>query len=74
MLEMTQLQIIPAWQIGLNNPLRTAVNGISNPLIPDNVTDPPILKVLERQEDARQAKRTTEEETMPKPDVAEDKK
>lgn len=43
-IEMTDLQITPAWKIGPNNPLRVALRGISNPMIPADVTDPPILR------------------------------
>lgn len=42
--DMTQLSITPAWKIGPNSPLRAALLDIDNPMIPDDVADPPILK------------------------------
>lgn len=43
-LEMTALSATPAWTIGPGDPLRGAVLGIDDPLIPDGVTDPPIFR------------------------------
>ena len=47
-IEKTQLRNIAAWQIGLNDPACGALGGIEEPLIPSDVNDPPVLKVLER--------------------------
>jgi len=47
-IEKTQLRKIAAWQIGPNDPVVAALGGIENPLIPTDVNNPPILKVLER--------------------------
>lgn len=47
-LEKRRLRIVPAWQIGPNDPASVALKGIKDPLIPAGVTDPPFLKVLKR--------------------------
>jgi hypothetical protein len=43
-IEKTQLRITPAWQISPNDPLVAALNGLSKPIIPADVSDPPIRK------------------------------
>jgi len=47
-LEKRRLRIVPAWQIGPNDPASAALKGINDPLIPPDVTDPPVLKTLKR--------------------------
>lgn len=47
-LEKRRLRIVPAWQIGHNDPTCAALKGIDDPLIPSDVIDPPILKTLKR--------------------------
>lgn len=47
-IEKTQLRNVAAWQIGLNDPVSAALGGIEEPLVPSDVNDPPVLKVLER--------------------------
>jgi hypothetical protein len=47
-LEKRRLRIVPAWQIGPNDPASVALKGINDPLIPPDVTDPPVLKALKR--------------------------
>lgn len=45
-IEKRQLRIVPAWQIGPNDPASCALGGIDNPIIPPEVSDPPFIKVL----------------------------
>jgi hypothetical protein len=40
-IEKRKLRIVPAWQIGPNDPASCALGGIDNPLIPPEVSDPP---------------------------------
>lgn len=47
-IDKRQLRIVPAWQIGPNDPARVALGGINDPVIPLDVSDPPILKVLKQ--------------------------
>ena len=47
-IEKRQLRIVPAWQVGPNDPASAALGGIDDPLIPSNVSDPPVLKALKR--------------------------
>lgn len=47
-LEKRRLRIVPAWQIGPNDPAIAALGGIKDPFIPADVTDPPVLKALKR--------------------------
>jgi hypothetical protein len=47
-IEKCRLRIVPAWQIGPNDPICAAIKGIDDPLIPSDVSDPPILKTLKR--------------------------
>ena len=46
-IEKRQLRVVPAWQIGPNDPASGALGGIVNPLIPPEESDPPIIKTLE---------------------------
>ena len=46
-IEKRKLRIIPAWQIGPNDPASGALGGIENPLIPRDVIDPPFIRALE---------------------------
>ena len=39
-----QIRIVPAWEIGTNDPASGAIGGIENPTIPDGVIDPPFAK------------------------------
>jgi hypothetical protein len=43
-IEKRRLRIVPAWQIGPNDPASAALKGIDNPQIPPDVSDPPFLK------------------------------
>ena len=45
-IQKRRLRIVPAWQIGPNNPVSAALRGIDDPLIPPDVNDPPVLKTL----------------------------
>lgn len=47
-LQKRQVRIIPAWQIGPNDPAMLALRGITNPIIPEDVLDPPIKKAWDR--------------------------
>ena len=47
-LEKRRLRIVPAWQIGPNDPAIVALKGINDPLIPPDISDPPVLKALKR--------------------------
>lgn len=47
-LEKRNLRIVPAWEIGPNDPASAALRGIDDPVIPPGVSDPPILNVLKR--------------------------
>jgi hypothetical protein len=47
-IEKRRLRIVPAWQIGPNDPASAALKGINDPLIPPGVSDPPVLKVLKQ--------------------------
>jgi len=47
-IEKKRLRIVPAWQIGLNDPASGALGGVTDPVIPPDVTEAPILKTLER--------------------------
>ena len=46
-IEKHQLRIVPAWQIGPNDPARGALGGIENPIIPPEISDPPFIKASE---------------------------
>jgi hypothetical protein len=39
-----KIRIVPAWEIGPNDPASAAIGGIENPIIPDGVIDPPFTK------------------------------
>lgn len=45
-IEKRKLRIVPAWQIGPNDPASGAIGGIDNPVIPPEVSDPPFIKAL----------------------------
>lgn len=49
-IEKRQLRIVPAWQIGPNDPASGAIGGITNPLIPPEESDPPIIRTLEKRQ------------------------
>ncbi|MCT4049128.1 hypothetical protein HZP89_14060 [Elizabethkingia anophelis] len=42
----TQLKIMNAWEIGLHDSERVVIRKNDNPIIPDHITDAPILEVL----------------------------
>lgn len=50
-IELTHLTVVPAWQVDASSPLITAMGGIEDPFIPDDVTDPPFSKVLQRRDE-----------------------
>ncbi|AVI51956.1 hypothetical protein C5O00_12655 [Pukyongia salina] len=43
----SKLKIIDAWEIGIHDPERVVITEEDNPIIPDNVENPPILELLE---------------------------
>lgn len=45
-IEKRRLRIVPAWQIGPNDPVSAVLKGIHDPVIPLDVSDPPVLKTL----------------------------
>lgn len=47
-IEKQQLRVVPAWQIGPNDPACAALKEIDDPLIPSDVVDPPILRTLKQ--------------------------
>jgi hypothetical protein len=47
-IEKRQIRIIPAWQIGPNDPASGAMGGIENPVIPQEISDPPFIQALEQ--------------------------
>lgn len=47
-IEKRQLRIVPAWQIGPNDPASGALGRIDNPLIPPEQSDPPFIRAMER--------------------------
>ncbi|MNR62835.1 hypothetical protein D3C85_1849630 [compost metagenome] len=53
-IELAQLTVVPAWQIGGSSPLIAAMGGIEAPVIPDDVTDPPFAEVLRRLDEMKQ--------------------
>jgi hypothetical protein len=46
-IEKRRLRIVPAWQIGPNDPASGALGGIENPIIPPAISDPPFIRALE---------------------------
>lgn len=46
-IEKRKLRIIPAWQIGPNDPASSSLGGIENPIIPPEISDPPFIRALE---------------------------
>ena len=42
-IEKQRLRIVPAWQVGPNDPACISMKGIHNPVIPSDVIDPPKL-------------------------------
>jgi len=47
-IELRQLTVIPAWQVGPDSPLVGAMGGIENPVIPADAVDPPFARMLKR--------------------------
>ncbi|WP_133510074.1 hypothetical protein [Candidatus Thiosymbion oneisti] len=47
-IEKRRLRIVPAWKIGLDDPVCGALQGIDEPYIPEGETAAPILEVLKR--------------------------
>src|SRR5437667_8571272 len=56
-IEIEDLQVRPAWQIGENDLDGCALLVDDEPIIPDGVTDPPALKALEQRRLFRSRKR-----------------
>lgn len=46
-IKLSHLNFIPAWQVGVNSPLITAMHGITDPILPPGVTDAPFLQAIE---------------------------
>lgn len=46
-IEKRKLRIVPAWQIGPNDPVISALGGIEEPIIPPEISDPPFIMALE---------------------------
>lgn len=47
-IQLSDLRFIPAWQIEETSPLLGAMHGITDPVLPPNVTEAPFLRALER--------------------------
>jgi hypothetical protein len=47
-IELRQLTVIPAWQVGPDSPLVAAMGGIDNPIIPPEIVDPPFARMMQR--------------------------
>lgn len=47
-IEKRRLRIVPAWQVGPNDPACMAMKGIDDPIIPPVISDPPFLKLQKR--------------------------
>lgn len=47
-IELRHLAVVPAWKIGPGTPLMSTLGNIEDPVIPNDVVDPPILRALER--------------------------
>lgn len=44
-IELMHLAVVPAWNIGMSSPLVGATRGIEDPVVPNDVTDPPFLEL-----------------------------
>ncbi len=42
------IRVCPAWQVGENDPDVIAIEEDNDPIIPDDVTDPPVLRARQR--------------------------
>ncbi|HCE3929230.1 TPA: hypothetical protein ACP31N_002369 [Pseudomonas aeruginosa] len=47
-IQLSDLRFIPAWQVEETSPLLGAMHGITDPVLPPNVTEAPFLRALER--------------------------
>lgn len=47
-IEKRELRIVPAWNIGPNDPACGALKGITNPIVPPDINDPPFLETIKR--------------------------
>lgn len=47
-IDKKELRVVHAWQIGENDPIRVALGSHDDPVIPSDVTDPPILTWLRK--------------------------
>ncbi|WP_131394565.1 hypothetical protein [Comamonas thiooxydans] len=46
-IKLSHLDFIPAWKVGANSPLISAMRGITDPVIPQGITEVPYLQALE---------------------------
>jgi hypothetical protein len=46
-----QVHVLDAWQVGLNDLEASAIDVDDDPIIPDGVNDPPVLKVIKKKKD-----------------------
>lgn len=46
-IKLSHLEFIAAWQVGMTSPLITAMQGITDPIIPHGITEVPLLQALE---------------------------
>lgn len=53
-IELAHLKVVPAWQIDSGSPLVGSMAGINDPIIPNDVTDPPYAKALRHLEEMKQ--------------------
>lgn len=53
-IELSLLTVVPAWQVEASSPLVGAMGGIEDPLIPDEVSDPPFAETLRQLKGMRQ--------------------
>jgi hypothetical protein len=53
-IELTNLTVVPAWQVDASSPLITAMRGIEDPLIPAHIADPPFAEVQRRLNEMKQ--------------------
>jgi hypothetical protein len=61
----TQLHVRPAWEIGENDPDMIGIFADDKVSIPDGITDPPVLRALERAKKRHAHKSETEPRTRP---------
>lgn len=47
-IKLSHLEFISAWQVRATSPLITAMRGITDPIIPQGITEVPFLQALER--------------------------